>query len=96
MNMKTIKLYNGVEIPQIGYGAMVAPADTERLVSEALNTGYRMIDTAQSYLNETEVGNAVRKSGIRREDIFLVSKVWFDSYGYEKAKASIDESLRKL
>ncbi len=72
--MKTIKLYNGVEIPQIGYGAMVAPADTERLVSEALNTGYRMIDTAQSYLNETEVGNAVRKSGIRREDIFLVSK----------------------
>ena len=94
--MKTIKLYNGVEIPQIGYGAMVAPADTERLVSEALNTGYRMIDTAQSYLNETEVGNAVRKSGIRREDIFLVSKVWFGSYGYEKAKASIDESLRKL
>ena len=55
MNMKTIKLYNGVEIPQIGYGAMVAPADTERLVSEALNTGYRMIDTAQSYLNEAEV-----------------------------------------
>lgn len=94
--MKTIKLYNGVEIPQIGYGAMVAPADTERLVSEALNTGYRMIDTAQSYLNETEVGNAVRKSDISRKDIFLVSKVWFGSYGYEKAKASIDESLRKL
>jgi diketogulonate reductase-like aldo/keto reductase len=94
--MNTIKFYNGVEIPQIGYGAMVAPADTERLVSEALSTGYRMIDTAQSYINETEVGNAVRKSGIRREDIFLVSKVWFGNYGYEKAKASIDESLRKL
>ena len=64
--MNTIKFYNGVEIPQIGYGAMVAPADTERLVSEALSTGYRMIDTAQSYINETEVGNAVRMSGISR------------------------------
>ena len=62
MNTELLK-YNGVEIPQIGYGAMVAPADTERLVSEALSTGYRMIDTAQSYLNEAEVGNAVRKYG---------------------------------
>jgi diketogulonate reductase-like aldo/keto reductase len=74
--MNTIKFYNGVEIPQIGYGAMVAPADTERLVSEALSTGYRMIDTAQSYINETEVGNAVRMSGISRRrglcDLFAV------------------------
>ena len=94
--MKTIKLANGVEMPQVGYGAMVSPADTERLVSEALGVGYRMIDTAQSYLNEEQVGNAVRKSGIPREQIFIVSKVWFGEYGYERAKVSIDESLCKL
>lgn len=95
--MNTIKLNNGVEMPQMGYGVyQVTPDECERCVSDALSVGYRMIDTAQAYHNEEGVGNAVRKSGIRREDIFLVSKVWISNYGYEKAKASIDESLRKL
>lgn len=97
MNMQTVKLNNGVEMPQIGYGVFqVSPAECERCVSDALKVGYRMIDTAQAYHNEEGVGNAVRKSGIDRKDIFLVSKVWISNYGYEKAKASIDESLRKM
>lgn len=95
--MKTLKLNNGIEMPQIGYGVyQVSPAECERCVSDALRVGYRMIDTAQAYHNEEGVGNAVRKSGIDRRDIFLVSKVWISNYGYEKAKASIDESLRRL
>ncbi len=95
--MKAIKLNNGVEMPLIGYGVyQVAPAECERCVSDALKVGYRMIDTAQAYNNEEGVGAAVKKSGIAREDLFLVSKIWISNYGYEKAKASIDESLRKL
>lgn len=97
MNMNTVKLNNGVEMPQIGYGVyQVSPAECERCVADALSVGYRMIDTAQAYHNEEGVGNAVRRSGIDRKEIFLVSKVWISNYGYEKAKASIDESLRKL
>ena len=95
--MKTVTLNNGVEMPQMGYGVyQVSPSECERCVSDALQTGYRMIDTAQAYYNEEGVGNAVKKSGINRQDIFLVSKVWISNYGYEKAKASIDESLRRL
>ena len=95
--MNTIKLYNGVEMPQMGYGVyQVSPDECERCVSDALEVGYRMIDTAQAYANEEGVGRAWKKSGIRREDIFLVTKIWISNYGYEKAKASIDESLRKL
>lgn len=95
--MKTIKLRNGVEMPQIGYGVyQVDPAECERCVSDALKVGYRMIDTAQAYHNEEGVGAAIAKSGIPREGLFIVSKVWISNYGYEKAKASIDESLRKL
>lgn len=95
--MKTIKLNNGIEMPQIGYGVyQVSPDECERCVSDALKTGYRMIDTAQAYHNEEGVGRAVKNSGINRSDIFIVSKVWISNYGYEKAKASIDESLRKL
>ena len=95
--MNTVTLNNGVEIPQVGYGVyQVPPAECERCVSDALSVGYRMIDTAQAYHNEEGVGNAVRKSNIDRKEIFLVSKVWISNYGYEKAKASIDESLRKL
>lgn len=95
--MNTVKLNNGVEMPQMGYGVyQVSPAECERCVSDALQVGYRMIDTAQAYRNEEGVGNAVHKSGIDRKDIFLVSKIWISNYGYEKAKASIDESLRKL
>lgn len=95
--MNKVTLNNGVEMPIIGYGVyQVSPAECERCVSNALSVGYRMIDTAQAYHNEEGVGAAVKKSGIAREDLFLVSKVWISNYGYEKAKASIDESLRKL
>lgn len=95
--MEKIKLNNGVEMPIIGYGVyQVDPAECERCVSDALKVGYRMIDTAQAYHNEEGVGAAVKKSGVAREDLFLVSKIWISNYGFEKAKASIDESLRKL
>ncbi len=95
--MKTITLNNGIEMPQIGYGVyQVSPAECERCVSDALSVGYRMIDTAQAYHNEEGVGAAVKKSGIARDELFLVSKVWISNYGFDKAKASIDESLRKL
>ena len=95
--MNKVILNNGVEMPQMGYGIyQVSPAECEHCVSDALKVGYRMIDTAQAYHNEEGVGNAVQKSGIDRKEIFLVSKVWISNYDYEKAKTSIDESLRKL
>ena len=77
MNMDTIKLNNGVEMPQLGYGVFqVSPVEAERCVADALSVGYRMIDTAQAYQNEEGVGTAIRKSGIKRENVFLVDKVW--------------------
>lgn len=80
--METVHLNNGVEMPQMGYGVyQVSPSECERCVSDALRTGYRLIDTAQAYHNEEGVGNAVRKSGIDRRDIFLVSKIWISNYG---------------
>ena len=95
--MQYITLNNGVKMPQLGYGVyQVTPSDAERCVSDALCVGYRMIDTAQAYQNEEGVGNAVKKSGISRDEIFIVSKIWISNYGYERAKASIEESLRKL
>ncbi len=95
--MEHIKLYNGVEMPTLGYGVfLVSPNECERCVSDALEVGYRLIDTAQAYVNEEGVGNAWRKSGIKREDLFLVTKVWISNNGEEKAAKSIDESLRKL
>ena len=95
--MEHIKLYNGVEMPTLGYGVfLVSPNECERCVSDALEVGYRLIDTAQAYQNEEGVGYAWRKSGIKREDIFLVTKVWISNNGEEKAAKSIDESLRKL
>ena len=95
--MEYIKLYNGVEMPVLGYGVfMVSPDECERCVTDALNTGYRLIDTAQAYQNEEGVGNAWRKSGLKREDLFLVTKVWISNNGEEKAAESIDESLRKM
>ena len=93
----TITLSNGVEMPLLGYGVFkVAPQECERCVSDALNIGYRLIDTAQAYFNEEGVGNAISKSSVPRQDIFLVTKVWISNAGEEKAAASIDESLRKL
>ena len=95
--MENIKLTNGVEMPLLGYGVFrVSPEECERCVSDALKVGYRMIDTAQVYGNEEGVGRAWRKSGIPREELFLVTKVWISNAGEEKAAASIDESLRKL
>ncbi len=95
--MEYIKLYNGVQMPTLGYGVfMVRPNECERCVTDALNVGYRLIDTAQAYQNEEGVGNAWRKSGIAREDLFIVTKVWIASAGEEKAAKSIEESLRKL
>lgn len=97
MNMDTIKLNNGVEMPQLGYGVFqVSPVEAERCVADALNVGYRMIDTAQAYQNEEGVGTAIRKSGIKRENVFLVDKVWMGNYEDDAAARSIDESLRKL
>ena len=88
---------NGVKMPQMGYGVyQVTPGEAERCVSDALSVGYRMVDTAQAYANEEGVGSAVKKSGIARDEVFIVSKIWISNYGYEKAKASIDESLRRL
>lgn len=95
--MEYIKLYNGVEMPTLGYGVfLVSPDECERCVTDALSVGYRLIDTAQAYQNEEGVGNAWRKSGLKREDLFLVTKVWISNNGEEKAAESIDESLRKL
>lgn len=95
--MDTVKLKNGVEMPILGYGVyQVTPEECERCVADALSVGYRSIDTAQAYYNEEGVGRAVKKSGIIREDIFITTKVWISNAGYERAKASIDESLRKL
>lgn len=90
-------LSNGVKIPQLGYGVyQVSKEECERCVLDALDVGYRHIDTAQAYFNEEEVGNAIQKSGVRREDIFLTTKVWIEHYGYDNAKASVMESMRKL
>ena len=94
---KTITLNNGVEMPLMGYGVwQIAPAECEHYVSEALKAGYRSIDTAQAYYNEEGVGEAISKSGIPRNELFLTTKVWISNAGEEKAARSIDESLRKL
>lgn len=95
--MKYVTLNNGVEMPMLGYGVyQVTKDECERCVLDALKVGYRSIDTAQSYFNEEEVGNALVKSGIPREEIFLTTKVWIEHYGYDECRASVLESLRKL
>lgn len=95
--MQTIKLNNGIEMPILGYGVfLVNPKECERCVNDAIDVGYRMIDTAQAYYNEEGVGTAIKKSGIKRDEFFLVTKVWITNSGEEKAAKSIDESLKKL
>ena len=95
--MKTVKLSNSLEMPLLGYGVFqVNPDECERCVSDAIEVGYRLIDTAQIYKNEEGVGRAVANSGISRKDFFLVTKVWISNAGYEKAKESISISLDKL
>ncbi len=95
--MEYTTLNNGVKMPLAGFGVyQLGEGETVNLVKEALSVGYRLIDTAQSYFNEEEVGQALQESEVRREDIFLTTKVWIDNYGYEKAKASVIESMKKL
>ncbi len=95
--MEYVTLSNGVKMPILGYGVyQVTKEECERCVLDALQTGYRSIDTAQSYFNEEEVGSAIQKSGVAREDIFLTTKVWVEHYGYEEAKSSVFESMQKL
>lgn len=90
-------LSNGVKMPMLGYGVyQVTKEECERCVLDALRAGYRSIDTAQSYFNEEEVGNAIAKSGIPRNEIFLTSKVWIEHYGYEQCKKSVETSMKKL
>ena len=95
--MQYVKLNNGIEMPVLGYGVyQVSPEECERCVLDAIRSGYRSIDTAQAYYNEEGVGNAIRKCGIPRNELFITTKIWISNAGYEKAKVSIDESLRKL
>ena len=96
--MKYVKLLNGVEMPILGFGVYQIPdlEECERVVLEAIEVGYRSIDTAQVYGNEEAVGNAIKKSGVDRKEFFVTTKVWISNSGYEKAKTSIDESLKKL
>lgn len=96
--MKKIPLNNGLELPQLGFGVfqIADEAQCERSVRCALETGYRLIDTAACYGNERAVGAAIRASRIAREDIFVVSKVWIQDAGYEKTKASFEKTLRNL
>lgn len=95
--MEYITLSNGVKMPQLGYGVyQVTKDECERCVLDALEVGYRSIDTAQSYFNEEEVGKAIEKSGINRKEIFLTSKVWIEHFGYEECKKSVLESMEKL
>ncbi|KUE93201.1 aldo/keto reductase [Streptococcus gallolyticus] len=96
MDYKTLS--NGVKMPILGFGVYQVPDldECERVVSNAISVGYRSIDTAQAYMNEEAVGNAIRKSGIAREEFFITTKIWISNYGYEKAKASLDASLAKL
>lgn len=95
--MEYVTLSNGVKMPILGYGVyQVTKDECERCVMDALEVGYRSLDTAQSYFNEEEVGSAMKKSGIPGEEIFLTSKVWVEHYGYEETRKSVEESLRKL
>lgn len=95
--MEFLKLSNGVKMPKLGYGVyQVGKGECSRCVTDALEIGYRLIDTAQSYFNEEEVGLAIKNSGVKREDIFLTTKVWIEHYGYENTKKSLEKSLEKL
>lgn len=95
--MKDVRLNNGVMMPAIGFGVYQIPErETERAVSDAIEVGYRMFDTAASYFNEAQVGNAIRQSGIKREDLFITTKLWVQDYEYEDALRAFDKSLRLL
>ena len=95
--MEYVTLSNGVKMQKLGFGVFQIPKeDCERCVLDAIKVGYRHIDTAQSYFNEEEVGNAIEKCGVPREELFITTKVWIDNYGYEKTKQSVLNSMKKL
>lgn len=96
--MERIKLNDGVEIPAVGFGVFMIPngGETYRAVLDALKAGYRHIDTAAAYMNESDVGKAVRDSGIKRDEVFITSKLWLQDYGYDAAKKGIETSLKNL
>ena len=95
--MQYVTLSNGVKMPQLGYGVyQVTQNECERCVLDALEVGYRHLDTAQSYFNEAEVGSAIKKSGVPRKEIFLTTKVWVEHYGYDECRKSVEQSLKKL
>ena len=95
--MKNVRLNNGVMMPAIGFGVyQVGEKETERVVGDALEVGYRMIDTAASYFNEAQVGNAIRHSGLKREDLFVTTKLWVQDYEYDDALRAFDKSMKLL
>lgn len=95
--MQFTTLNNGIQMPLLGYGVfLVSPEECERCVLDAIKSGYRLIDTAQAYYNESGVGQAIAKSGVARDELFITTKVWVTNAGEERAAQSIDESLRKL
>lgn len=95
--MEYFTLNNGVKMPAIGFGVFQIPKEeTEKAVLEALEVGYRKFDTAQSYMNEEELGNALQKTPLKREEVFITTKVWLSHYGYENTIKSVEESLKKL
>lgn len=95
--MDYVTLNNGVKMPKLGYGVyQTPPEETKNCVLDAIEVGYRSIDTAQAYNNEEGVGDAIKESGLPREELFITTKIWISNAGYEKAKASIKESLKKL
>ncbi|NOT73520.1 MAG: aldo/keto reductase [Cyclobacteriaceae bacterium] len=94
----TVRLNNGVEMPVLGFGVFQVPdlSECERSVNDAIQTGYRLIDTAASYMNEEAVGNAIRKSGVQRKELFITTKIWIQDVSYDKAKKAFEKSLKKL
>ena len=96
--MQTVRLNNGVEMPILGFGVFQVrdQAECERVVLEAIETGYRLIDTAQSYMNEEAVGRAIKQSGVKREELFITTKLWIQSNGYEGTMKAFEASLNKL
>ena len=95
--MKDVRLNNGVMMPAIGFGVFQIPEnETERVVTDAIETGYRLIDTAAAYFNEEQVGNAIRRSGVKREEFFITTKLWVQDYEYDDALRAFDLSMKKL
>src|SRR5688572_10280503 len=96
--MEKVKLNNGIEMPILGFGVFQVTdlEECERSVVDAINTGYRLIDTAQSYMNEEAVGNAIKRCDVTREDLFITTKVWIQSDGYASTRKSFEVSMKKL